>query len=163
MARHIRRDSDLGMVIPISRYFQQSQGRIEEVPMEGTTPVTLVQLLGSGGLGFVIGWYVYYINRYRAGDVQISDVLTLIGAIGGAAVTALFPARSDLFGAYGIGLFAGFFLYFLTLVILVGVSPNFDADWFLDGRRRVLDDQHYIPAGTVVTARTMGAPGDPRG
>jgi len=126
--------------------------------MQETPPATLVQLLGAGGLGFVIGWYVYYINRYRAGDVQISDVLTLIGAVGGAAVTALFPSRSDLFGAYGIGLFVGFTLYFLILVILVGVSPNFDADWFLDGRRRTLADGYYIPEGTAVTHRPMGAP-----
>lgn len=123
--------------------------------MPDTQAASLIQLLGSGGLGFVIGWYVYYINRYRAADVQISDVLTLIGAIGGAAVTALFPARSDLFGAYGVGLFAGFFLYFLILVVLVGISPNFDADWFLDGRRRKLPDDYYIPQGTRPTVSPM--------
>jgi hypothetical protein len=122
---------------------------------------THIQLLGAGGLGCVIGWYVYYINRYRRSDVQVGDLLTLIGAIGGGATTALFPAKTDLFGAYGIGLFVGFFAYFLTLVILVGVSPNFDVDWFLDGRRKKPVDPYVIPEGTGTTVRPMGNTGGP--
>jgi hypothetical protein len=90
-----------------------------------------IQLLGAGSFGVLIGWYVYYINRYRKSDVQLSDLVTLIGVLGGGAILALFPARSDLFGAYGIGLFAGFFGYFLTLIILVGFSRNFTSDWFV--------------------------------
>lgn len=115
-----------------------------------------IQLLGAGGLGFVIGWYVYFINRYRRADVQIGDLLTLIGAIGGGATTALFPAKTDLFGAYGIGLFAGFFSYFLTLIILVGLSENFNADWFLDGRRKRPVEPFFVPDGTAPTVRPMG-------
>jgi hypothetical protein len=93
-----------------------------------------LQLIGAGAFGAVVGWYVYYINRYRKDDVQLSDIVTLLGAIGGAAVLALFPAKSDLFGAYGIGLAAGFFLYFFILVVLVSKAPGFTAGWFLDGR-----------------------------
>ena len=93
-----------------------------------------LQLIGAGAFGAVVGWYVYYINRYRKDDVQLSDIVTLLGAIGGAAVLALFPAKSDLFGAYGIGLAAGFFLYFFILVVLVNKAPGFTAGWFLDGR-----------------------------
>lgn len=94
---------------------------------------------GSLGFGTVIGWYVYYINRYRKSDVQISDITTLIGAIGGAAIMVLFKGSGtggELFGAYGVGLAIGFFSYYLALVILVARSQNFDSDWFLDGRRR---------------------------
>ena len=47
----------------------------------------LVSYLGSGGFGTIIGWYVYYINRYRKGDVQFSDLTTLVGVIGGGAIT----------------------------------------------------------------------------
>jgi len=104
--------------------------------METTTAASTVQLWGAGCFGILIGWYVYYINRHRKADVQLSDLVTLIGVLGGSAVLALFPAKSDLFGAYGIGLAIGFFGYFLVLIILVGVSKNFDADWFLDGRNR---------------------------
>jgi len=94
------------------------------------------KMAGALAFGVVIGWFVYYVNRYRKGDVQIGDITTIIGAIGGGAVLALFDRSADLFGSYAIGLAIGFFLYFFILVILVGVSDNFDSDWFLDGRRR---------------------------
>ncbi|HEX8224846.1 MAG TPA: hypothetical protein VF605_13590 [Allosphingosinicella sp.] len=93
-------------------------------------------LAGAFAFGALIGWYVYYVNRYRKGDIQIGDVVTLIGAIGGSAVLALFDRKTDLFGAYGVGLALGFFGYFAVLTILVKMSPNFDRDWFLDGRRK---------------------------
>ena len=118
-----------------------------------------IQTLGAGGFGALIGWYVYYINRYRRGDVQVSDIVTLIGAIGGAAVLALFPAKSDLFGAYGIGLFSGFFGYFLVLIILVGVSKNFDVDYFLDGRRKKVAPDSFIPEYVSATTHSMDAQG----
>jgi hypothetical protein len=105
-------------------------------------------MLGAGGFGFLIGWYVYYINRHRKGDVQMSDLVTLIGVVGGGSVTALFEQKTDLFGAYGIGLFAGFFSYFVVLLILVKISPNFTADWFLDGRRKAPEEGVIIPDGS---------------
>jgi hypothetical protein len=43
--------------------------------------------------------------------VAISNIATVIGAIGGAAVTALF--REETFAWYCIGLAIGFFLYLL--------------------------------------------------
>ena len=111
-----------------------------------------LQLIGAASFGALIGWYVYYINRYRKGDVQLSDLVTVIGVIGGSAVLALFPAGSDLFGAYGVGLGVGFFAYFLVLIILVSVSKNFDVDWFLDGRRRLPDGTIFVPQVGVPAA-----------
>ncbi len=103
--------------------------------MSGTT--STIQVYGAMGFGALIGWFVYYINRYRKGDVSWSDLTTLIGILGGGAILALFPEQTDLFGAYGIGLFIGFFGYFIFLVIWVRLSRNFSVDWFLDGRRSV--------------------------
>jgi hypothetical protein len=117
-----------------------------------------LQLLGAGGFGALIGWYVYYVNRYRKGDVQLSDITTLIGVLGGGAILALFPAKTDLFGAYGIGLFAGFFGYYLALLIKVAISKNFSVDWFLDGRRKLPADDEVIPPGTAETVAAMIAP-----
>jgi len=116
---------------------------------------TTIQLLGAGGFGCMIGWYVYYINRYRKGDVQLSDLVTLIGVIGGGSVLALFKEGTDLFGAYGIGLFAGFFGYFLVLIFLVGISKNFNIDWFLDGRRIKPKGDFEIPADVRPTISGM--------
>jgi hypothetical protein len=115
--------------------------------MDSVQSPALLQLLGAGGFGFLIGWYVYFINRHRKGDVQMSDLVTLIGVVGGASVTALFPQKSDLFGAYGLGLFAGFFWYFAMLLILVAMSDNFNSDWFLDGRRKDPQPPYSIPEG----------------
>jgi hypothetical protein len=117
-----------------------------------------LQLLGAGGFGAVIGWYVYFINRYRKADVQLSDLVTLIGVLGGGAILALFPARTDLFGAYGIGLGIGFFSYFVALLVMVRLSSYFDVDWFLDGRRKAPPPEYVIPAGTAETMRAMGPP-----
>lgn len=107
--------------------------------------IPALQLWGAFCFGIIIGWYVYYINRYRHSDVQLSDLATVIGIIGGGAILALFPAKTNLFGAYGIGLAVGFFGYFLVLIILVSISKNFNVDWFLDGRRRLPDNTIFVP------------------
>jgi hypothetical protein len=127
------------------------------------TVASPMQAFGAAGFGAIIGWYVYFVNRYRTAEVQLTDLVTLVGVIGGGAVTALFSPKTDLFGAYGIGLVIGFFGYFLTLVVLVSISSNFDADWFLDGRRKRLGDDYEIPQGTATTVRALDAPDQPGG
>lgn len=117
-----------------------------------------IQLLGAGGFGALVGWHVYFINRYRKAEVQITDLATLVGVLGGGAVLSLFPAGTDLFGAYGIGLFAGFLSYFLVLAVLVARSQNFTLDWFLDGRRAKLDDTAETSEGVAQTQRPMEGP-----
>jgi hypothetical protein len=112
-------------------------------------------MLGAFLFGAVLGWNIYFVNRYRKSDVQLGDIAALMAAIGGAAVLALFPAGSDLFAAYGAGLGAGFFGYFIVLIILVSMSKNFSVDWFLDGRRVKPADNEIIPAGTAQTIRAM--------
>jgi len=115
--------------------------------MADGTPASTLQLIGAGCFGLILGWYLYFINRYRSGPVDFGDIITILGAVGGAAVTALFKAGSDLFGAYGIGLAIGFFLYYAILNSMVARSPNFDADFFLDGRRKKLAPDSFIPEG----------------
>ena len=115
---------------------------------------TGLQLVGAGAFGAVLGWFVYFVNRHRTEDVRLADVASLLGVVGGAAVLALFPAGTDLFAAYGIGLAAGFFGYFLILVVLVWRSDTFGVDWLLAGRApRLRNDEE--------TAQTRAfGPGD---
>jgi len=122
-----------------------------------TQSVTQLQLWGAGCFGAIIGWYVYYINRYRKGDVQLSDVVTLIGILGGGAIQALFKPDGALFGAYGVGLAVGFFSYFVILIFLVGISKNFDVDYFLDGRRKNVAADSFIPDTVRSTVSAMDA------
>jgi hypothetical protein len=95
---------------------------------------------GAFAFGAVIGWFTYVVNRYRA-EVKIADVATIIGALGGAAVLTLFPEETTLFAAYGLGLAAGFFGYFVILVLLVLSQRDWTVAWFLDGRRPPLGDK----------------------
>jgi len=114
-----------------------------------------LQLAGAAGFGALIGWYVYYINRYRKGSIQLSDLVTLVGILGGGAILAIFPSGSDLFGAYGVGLFIGFFSYFIVLLILVRISKKFNVDWFLDNRRKIPAKDEIVPEGSGVTGQAM--------
>jgi len=119
-----------------------------------------MEMWGAFAFGTVLGWFLYFTNRYRKADTQLSDVATLIGVVGGSAITALFgDAKTTLFGAYGIGLAVGFFAYFLALLVMVRMSRGvFTVNWFLDGRRRRLKPNEFIPEGTRVTAAPMSAP-----
>lgn len=110
-----------------------------------TVQASVLQELGAFGFGATAGWYLYYVNRWRSDTVKVTDVATVFAAIGGGAVTALFPAGTDLFGAYGIGLAVGFFGYLVLLMFLVRRSARYDRDFFIDGLPK--DRQPPPPAG----------------
>lgn len=76
----------------------------------------IFEAVGSFAFGFVVGWITYRTLRRKEGSAALSDISTVVGAVGGGAVTALFNSRY-MFGAYSIGLFVGFFLY-----LLVGIA-----------------------------------------
>lgn len=103
---------------------------------------------GALGFGLVIGWFLYFVNRYRRSEASFTDITTVLAAVGGAAVTSLFPGGTALFGAYGVGLAIGFFGYFLVLVVMVALSDNFGIDYFLDGRRKGPAPGESIPGET---------------
>jgi len=99
--------------------------------------VTLVAFLGhpafhwgAAGFGMVVGWNVYYVNRYRK-DVVIGDLAGLVGAVGGAGVMAFFDEKTVAFAFYGFGLAVGFFGYFLVLLLFVALSKAVTIDFFL--------------------------------
>jgi len=72
-----------------------------------------VPMIGAWCFGAVMGWITYRTLRRREGAAALSDLATVIGAVGGAAITGVFKTP-DLFGAYCIGLFIGFFVYFIV-------------------------------------------------
>lgn len=95
--------------------------------------------IGALCFGAVIGWFTYSVNRHRP-EVSITDVLVIVGAVGGGTILTLFPEETVLFAAYGIGLAIGFFGYFLVLVVLVLRGKGWTMEWFLDGRRPALQE-----------------------
>ena len=75
--------------------------------------------LGALLFGLAVGWISYRTLRLTAGANVLSDIATIIGAVGGAGVITLL--RNDvLFGWYGTGLAIGFFGYFAVGLILYG-------------------------------------------
>ncbi len=72
---------------------------------------------GALCFGLVIGWVTYRTLR-RTTPTGLSDISTVIGAVGGAAVISLFPKEDGAFSAYCIGLAIGFFGYLLIAGII---------------------------------------------
>ena len=79
--------------------------------------------IGAFCFGLVIGWVTYRTLRRRNDGVALSDIATVVGATGGAAVTGLF-GNAQLFAWYSIGLAVGFFVY-----LLLGVTILKDVSW----------------------------------
>lgn len=75
--------------------------------------------IGALCFGLVVGWITYRTLRRKEGSAALSDISTVIAAIGGAAVTALFKSEA-LFSMYSIGLAVGFFLYIVVNLLLYG-------------------------------------------
>jgi hypothetical protein len=86
----------------------------------------ILEAVGAGCFGFVIGWVTYRTLRRQAEKVGLSNIASVIGAVGGATVTGLFTA--DLFAWYSIGLTGGFFLY-----LILGNTVLKDSGWLGDG------------------------------
>ncbi len=74
--------------------------------------------LGAFCFGLVVGWITYRTLRRNAAAVGISDLASVIGAIGGAAVTSLF--EGNLFESYAVGLAVGFFAYLVVSLTIYG-------------------------------------------
>lgn len=76
---------------------------------------------GTLVLGLVVGWISYRALRMTEGANVLSDVATIIAAVGGAAVVTLL--KSDvLFGLYAVGLAIGFFAYLAVGLVLYGIQ-----------------------------------------
>jgi hypothetical protein len=71
-------------------------------------------MFGSGAFwfGVVVGYITYRTLRHKSSS-GLSDIASVIAAIGGGAVLQLFPAGSLSFDHYAFGLAIGFFVYLI--------------------------------------------------
>jgi uncharacterized membrane protein YeaQ/YmgE (transglycosylase-associated protein family) len=90
--------------------------------------------VGALLFGVVVGWITYRTLVRRSGPADISDIATVIGAVGGGAVVGLFDSK-HLFGLYSIGLAIGFFGYLLVFFLINGRRQT--GDVMGDGERPV--------------------------
>ncbi|MBV8808618.1 MAG: hypothetical protein JO033_08085 [Acidobacteriaceae bacterium] len=93
-----------------------------------------MDIAGAICFGAVIGWITYFTMRYKK-DHTISDISGIVGAIGGAAVLALFTRESQLFSWYAVGLAIGFFGYVVVLLLIGLYSRQLTLSDLLDGSK----------------------------
>ncbi|GAN54613.1 hypothetical protein [Tanticharoenia sakaeratensis] len=122
---------------------------------------------GAFGIGTVVGWFLYFTNRYRR-DVTFADVGHLLVALAGGASTAVFrwdgPTHMVIWGSYGLGIFSGFFGYFAVLLVLMARSRGaFSASYLIDGRSRLPGPGEGYAPGTEPPAHSFTARPEPIG
>lgn len=96
--------------------------------MNAIAPSSTIFDIGAACFGLVMGWITYRTLR-RSSATAVSDVASVIGAVGGAAVLGIFE-RGDSFAYYAIGLAAGFFLY---LLVNLGIDSQGTKTWMGGG------------------------------
>jgi hypothetical protein len=85
-----------------------------------TAAVSVLDQVGAGCFGVAIG-YVTYRTLVRTTDkAAVTDIVAVVGAVGGGAVTGLFQPATKLFAWYAIGLLAGMLVFFLLFGFLNG-------------------------------------------
>jgi uncharacterized membrane protein YeaQ/YmgE (transglycosylase-associated protein family) len=71
-----------------------------------------IEIIGALCFGIIIGWVTYRTLRRTGETVALSNIASVVAAVGGGAVTAVFKAP-EIFSWYCIGLFVGFFGYLI--------------------------------------------------
>jgi bacteriorhodopsin len=74
--------------------------------------------IGTACFGVLIGFITYRTLVRTTDKASVSDLATVVGAVGGGAVTAIVRPHTSLFGWYGIGLLAGFIAYGILFCLL---------------------------------------------
>ncbi|CAL9632596.1 hypothetical protein [Streptomyces sp. Tu 3180] len=78
---------------------------------------SVLSLVGSGCFGLVVGWIAYRTLRRSEGS-HISDLVTVVAALGGGVVVNTQFPEPDLFACYALGLAVGFFGYLIVAGLL---------------------------------------------
>jgi hypothetical protein len=81
-----------------------------------------MSFFGPFCFGLVIGWVTYRTLRRKAEGAALGDIASVLGAVGGATVVALF--KNNAFDSYCVGLAVGFFAYFITGALIAGKKDN---------------------------------------
>jgi NhaP-type Na+/H+ or K+/H+ antiporter len=97
--------------------------------------MNVLDCVGSAAFGVVLGWITYRTLR-RTQGTGLSDIATVLGVVGGATVTGLFPREGGSFSWYAIGVALGFFGY----VVCCMKAPARIVLW-------MGEDSHEFPPG----------------
>jgi uncharacterized membrane protein YeaQ/YmgE (transglycosylase-associated protein family) len=103
--------------------------------------------VGAVCFGVVVGWVTSRTLR-RSTPGGLTDIATVIGSVGGAAITGLFKPSENSFGLYCIGLAGGFFLYLVLAVATSGRAGIRGGDWLGSELSQVRASDGSQPANT---------------
>ncbi len=70
----------------------------------------MILTIGVCCFGALIG-YITHRTLVRTKEASVGDLSTVVGAVGGGAVTAIVDPGTDLFGVYAIALLVGYVFY----------------------------------------------------
>lgn len=76
--------------------------------------------IGAAFFGVVVGYITYRTLARTADKAAISDLVAVIGAIGGGAITKLYEPGTTAFAWYAIGLLIGMAIFFGLYFLLNG-------------------------------------------
>jgi hypothetical protein len=76
--------------------------------------LTWSQIIGCICFGTVIGWVLRYVLLFSK-EITIASMSSIVSAVGGGAITALFDSKGEMFSYYSIGLALGYFTHVLLL------------------------------------------------
>jgi hypothetical protein len=93
--------------------------------------------------GAVLGYVTYRMLIRTTANAAISDLATVVSAVGGGLAAAFAAPETDLFGWYGVGLAGGFLVYGVGFYLFNG-KENF---------AKTMGEPH--------TTQTMPRPGGP--
>jgi hypothetical protein len=79
-----------------------------------------VELIGAFAFGVSVGYITYRTLARSTEKAQVSDIASVLGAVGGGAVTSLFHEDGSAFGWYAIGLALGMVIYLVLSLLLRG-------------------------------------------
>jgi hypothetical protein len=118
----------------LSRTCNKGKCRIH---LKGEKKMGIAEAIGALCFGLVVGWITYRSIRRKEEGVSLGDISAVIGAVGGAAVTALFKS-GPMFGMYCIGLALGFFLYLVTALLIAASKGDLSVvdEWMGSGSGR---------------------------
>ena len=105
---------------------------------------------GAVIFGVVVGFITYRTLVRTVDQTAVSDVATVVGAIGGGAVTAIFDPAGRAFAWYAIGLAVGMTVFFLLFLTMNGKPLTAR---MMSGETRVGANP---PGGATATARYGG-------
>ena len=94
-----------------------------------------IPIIGACLFGTVVGWLAHNVFQ-RAELLNVSWLASMVGVIGGGAVTAIFRPNSLMFGAYCIGLSFAFFVRVVIHPISKAIADEMELERLKEIKRQ---------------------------